>query len=133
MHSRKSLLLHCSKPFIKREDNHKHKRFSLRTHPTKYLITTCINNINSIISTHNSSILSPPKTNYGRNCRDKTNYPLQNRFFTLNIVYQADVSNIVENEKRIYFGLSETPFKERYGNHKKGTAMQLNCRDMYGN
>ena len=68
--------------------------------------------MNSIISAHNRSILNPPKTNYGRNCRDNTNCPLQNQCLTPNIVYQADVSNNLDNEKKVYLGVSETPFKE---------------------
>ena len=31
--------------------------------------------------------------------------------------YQADVTNNVNNERRIYLGASETIFKDRYGNH----------------
>ena len=69
-------------------------------------------NMNSIISPHNHSILNPAKTNYGCNCRDKTNCPFQNQCLTPNIVYQADVSNNVNNKKSVYLGVSETPFKE---------------------
>ena len=42
---------------------------------------------------------------------------MQNQCFTSKIVYQADVSNNVDNEKRVYLGVSETPLKERYSNH----------------
>ena len=42
---------------------------------------------------------------------------MQNQCFIPNIVYQADFSNNLDNEKRVYLGVSETPFKERYGNH----------------
>ena len=73
--------------------------------------------MNSIISARNWSILNPPKTNYGCNCRDNTNCPLQNQCLTSNIVYQADVSNNLDNENRVYLGVFETLFKERYGIH----------------
>ena len=88
-------------------------------------------NMNSIIYTYNRSILSSPKTNYGCNCGDKTNSSLQNQCLTPNIFSQAqaDVSNNMENEKRIYLGVSETPFKERYSNHVKDIAKQLNCEN----
>ena len=33
------------------------------------------------------------------------------------IVYQTDLSNYENNEKRVYLGVSEAPFKERYSNH----------------
>ena len=36
-------------------------------------------NMKSIISAHNHSILNPPKTNYGCNCRDNVNRPLKNQ------------------------------------------------------
>ena len=74
-------------------------------------------NMNSIISAHNRSILNTPKTNYGWNYRNSTNYPLQNQRLTPNIIYQADVPSNLDNENRVYLGVSETPFKERYSNH----------------
>ena len=43
--------------------------------------------------------------------------PLQNKCLTPNIIYQADITNNVDDEKRVYLGLSETPFKDRYCNH----------------
>ena len=76
-----------------------------------------MHNMNSIIFAHNRSIFNPPKTNYGWNCRDNTNCPSQNQCLTPNIVYQADVSNNLDNEKRVYLGVSETPLKGRYCNH----------------
>ena len=36
--------------------------------------------------------------------------PLQNKCLTPNIVYQAEITNTVDDEKRVYLGLSETPF-----------------------
>ena len=32
-------------------------------------------------------------------------------------VYQADIANNVDDERRVYLGLSKTPFKDRYHNH----------------
>ena len=87
-----------------------------------YLLT--LRNMNSIISEHNQSILNPPKTNYGCNWRDNTNCPLQNQYLTPNIVYQVDVSSKLDNEKRVYLGASETPFKERYGNHVRDSKYE---------
>ena len=62
----------------------------------------------------------------------------ENQCLTPNIVYQTDVFDNLDNEKRVYLGVSETPFKERYGNHirianMKDIAMQLNCQNLYGN
>lgn len=36
------------------------------------------------------------------------------------IVYRADVQNNTNNEQKFYFGMSETPFKNRFENHKRG-------------
>ena len=38
---------------------------------------------------------------------------------TLKIVYHANVENDINDEKKFYFGVSETPIKERFRNHKK--------------
>ena len=37
---------------------------------------------------------------------------------TPRIVYRADVTNNKTNEHKYYYGISDTPFKERYENHK---------------
>lgn len=41
-----------------------------------------------------------------------------------NIAYQADVSNNVDDEKEVYFRVSERLFKERYGNHVRDSKHQ---------
>ena len=74
-------------------------------------------NMSSIISAHNRSILNPPETSFGCNCRNRSLCPLQNKCLTPNIVYQAEITNNVDDERRVYLGLSETPFKDRYRNH----------------
>ena len=38
---------------------------------------------------------------------------------TPKIVYQADVRNDTNDERKFYLGVSETPFKECFRNHKK--------------
>ena len=35
------------------------------------------------------------------------------------IVYRADVRNDTNDEKKFYLGICDTPFKERFRNHKK--------------
>ena len=67
--------------------------------------------ISSIISAHNCSILNPRKTSFGCNCQNISMCPLQNKCLTPNIVYQADITNNVDDERRVYLGLSETPLK----------------------
>ena len=75
--------------------------------------------MNSIISAHNCSSLNPPKNNYGCNCRDNTNYSLQNLYLTTKIAHEADDFKNVDNGKRVYLGAFEIPFKEIYSNYVK--------------
>ena len=58
-------------------------------------------------------------TEYGCNCNDKNKCPLDNKCLTPRIVYRADVTNDQTQEQKFYYGISDTPFKERYENHKK--------------
>ena len=34
-------------------------------------------------------------------------------------MYRADVKNLTFDEKKFYLGVTETPFKERFGNHTR--------------
>ena len=98
-----------------------HKSFNKNT---VKIIYSCMHNMKSIISAHNRSILNPPKSNCGCNRSDNLNCPLQNQCLTLNIVYQANVSDNLDNEKMVSSGESETPFKERYGNHVRDSKYE---------
>ena len=51
------------------------------------------------------------------NCRDRKECPLQNQCLEKNIIYQATVKT--QKEENTYVGVTETPFKTRYGNHKQ--------------
>ena len=78
---------------------------------------SCMRSMSSIISAHNCSTLNPPKPSFGCNCRNRSICPLQSKCVTPNIVYEADITNNVDDERRVYLGLSETPFKDRFRNH----------------
>ena len=78
---------------------------------------SCTRNVKSIISGHNKQILHPKPPQYGCNCRDKNNCPLDNKCLTPQIVYQADVTNDTDDTYKYYLGLAETSFKDRYINH----------------
>ena len=69
---------------------------------------------------HNFNVINPYKTlSYGRNCWAKESCPLHNltpNGLTPKIIYQADIEN---DETKFYFGLTETPLKERFGNHNR--------------
>ena len=47
----------------------------------------------------------------------KSSCPLNAECFTLKIIYRANVTNDANNDKKFYFGLADTLFKERYKNH----------------
>ena len=69
--------------------------------------------------------------------RLKNTCPLKNQCQTSNLIYRADFENKVKDEKKIYFGLAATTFKERFENHKKisttsSTAKLLSYRNIYG-
>ena len=91
-----------------------HKIFNKMSVKISY---SCMHSMSSIISAHNCSTLNPPITSFGCNCRNRSMCPLQNKCLTPNIVYQADITNNVDDERRVYLGLSETPFKDRFRNH----------------
>ena len=79
---------------------------------------SCTRNMKSIISSHNKQILTPKNKQVGCNCRIKNSCPLDNKCLTSQLIYQADVTNNLDDEYKYYLGLAETTFKERYNNHK---------------
>ena len=78
---------------------------------------SCTRNIKSIILGHNKQILHPKPQQYGGNCRDKNNCPLDNKCLKPQIVYQADITNDIDDTYKYYLGLAETSFKDRLRNH----------------
>ena len=79
---------------------------------------SCINNIETIIKTHNSRIINKEnnKTLDTCNCRKKEECPLPGKCTIQNVIYEAKVTK--ENDDKIYTGLTATPFKTRYSSHK---------------
>ena len=75
-------------------------------------------NMGSIISFHNKHILNSNSTEYGCNCNNREECPLENKCLTPRIVYRADVTNNKTDEPKYYYGISDTPFKDRYENHE---------------
>ena len=72
----------------------------------------------SIISLCNKYILNSNSTEYGCNCNSKNKCPVQNKYLTPRIKYRADVTNNKTDEHNYYYGISDTPCKDRYENHK---------------
>ena len=97
----KTFLQLLSKHFPK--DHEMHKIFNKNTVKISY---SCMNNISSILSTHNKNILNLKQTSFGCNCRNKDNCPLDGECLTPNIIYRADITT--DNDHKFYYGTSET-------------------------
>ena len=78
----------------------------------------------SVILALNPQILCPVQGDYNWNCRVRTDCPMQNKFLTPQVVYEADITNNTDKELKIYYGLTGTVSQERCQNHKT-----LNKRD----
>ena len=98
------------------KENPLHKNFNKSTLEVSY---SCMGNVGSVLSAHNRNILYPKKSEFGCNCRSKTNCALGNKCLTPKIVYQADVQNNTNDDWKFYLGVSETSLKKRFRNHKK--------------
>ena len=79
---------------------------------------SCVGNISSIILSRNKNILHPvSNTEYEFNCISKESCLLQNWCLTPKLVYQADIKNPTNDEKKFYLEVTGTLFKERFSNH----------------
>ena len=79
-------------------------------------------NVKSIINKHNKTVLDPPNNPSERtyNCINKELCTLQEKCFTNNIIYKATLrSNLNTYQHKIYYGITEAKFKQRYANHVK--------------
>ena len=108
----KTFLQLLSKHFPK--DHQMHKIFNKNTVKVSY---SCMNNISSILSTHNKNILNPKQRSFGYNCRNKDNCPLDGECLTPNIIYRADITT--DNDHKYYYVTSEATFKHRHSNHTR--------------
>ena len=79
---------------------------------------SCFPNMGSIISSYNKHILNSNSTDYGCNCNNRDECPLESKCLTPRIVNRADVTNNKTDDHKYYYGISDTPFKDRYENHK---------------
>ena len=98
-----------------------HQFYKIFNKNTVKISYSCMKNMGSVISSHNQQILRPKATSFGCNCRgrNKANCPLEGKCLTPHLIYQADVTNNIDDEYKFYYGLTETTFKERYNNHTK--------------
>ena len=78
-----------------------------------------MDNMEKLVKKHNNNLLRKNDTNKRNcNCRANNTWPLDGKCLSLNIVYSAEVliGNNQHGDK--YFGICETEFKTRLGNHK---------------
>ena len=93
-----------------------HKIFDHNMVKTSYC---CKRNMESVMPLHKKQILNPSKEYIGCISRVWNDCQLNNKYLTPNIKYHVKASNKTNNECKIYLGASETPFKERFGNHTR--------------
>ena len=96
-----------------------------------------MSNMGSIISAHNQRLLTPNNSSFGCNCRNKSNYPLEEKCLTPKVIYQADATNDVDDDYKFYYGLTETSLKERFRNQPNrliidNTKTKQNCLNTSG-
>ena len=61
----------------------------------------------------------------GCNCRNRNNCPLDRKFLTPNIIYEAQITSNQPNYKqKVYIGTAETDFKHRFNNHTKSFNLE---------
>ena len=94
-----------------------HTMYKIFNRKTVKISYSCLRNISSVISSHNRNILWPKQKPFGCNCRVKNEWPLNDECQIPSVLYRADVINDSNDEEKIYFGLADTTFKERYRNH----------------
>ena len=83
------------------KENPLHKIFNKSSLKFSY---SCMGNVASVLSAHNRNILYPKKSEFGCNCRSKTDCPLNNKCLTPKIVYQTDVQNNTNDEEILPWG-----------------------------
>ena len=64
-----------------------------------------------IISSHNKQILTLRNKQVGYNCRVRNCCPLDNKCTIWQLIYQADITNSLDDEYKYYQGLAEKLLK----------------------
>ena len=68
---------------------------------------------------HSIQVLQRRIKNYECHCQKKESCPLDNKYLTLNVIYEAQITNNANDEHKKYLGAPETSFKARYNNHTR--------------
>ena len=86
---------------------------------TVKLSYSCMPNMGKLISGHNKKLIKTENTTEREaNCRDPTQCPLGQECLTKDVIYQAQVKRADKDTVEKYVGLTSTPFKLRWSNHK---------------
>ena len=121
----KSVVTKVGKTFLRLIDKHfplhqkLHKLFNRNNVKISY---SCMPNVKSIINKHRKTVLDPPTNNSELTCNyiNKEKCPLQAKCLTNNIMHKATLTSNQDNyQHKIYYGITETKFKQRYANHIK--------------
>ena len=72
-----------------------------------------MDNVTNIISSHNKKMINSGNEANGKtcNCRNKSNFPLDNKCLINKIVYKAEIetnNDINELSTKVYFAMSQT-------------------------
>ena len=83
-------------------------------------------NIKSVINNHNIKVLNnTTETEETCNCRNKNNCPLDGKYLTANIIYEAQIMlHQLNYKQKIYIGATKTDFKHRFSNHTKSLNLE---------
>lgn len=81
---------------------------------------SCMENMASILKAHNKNITegNTPKQLATCNCRNKAECPLDGKCLSHSIIYNAHITTDNNRHAKVYVGLTEKTFKQRYSNHK---------------
>ena len=106
--------------FLKLIDRHfppNHRLRALLNRNSFIVSYSCMQNVNSAISSHNRKVLNQPTTPARScNCTDRTRCPLDGKCLTTALVYGSAVT--ADDESGNYVGISEPPFKSRRSDHR---------------
>ena len=120
----KSVVTKIGKTFLRLTDKHfppPHKLHKLFNRSNVKISFSCMRNVKSIINKHNKTVQDPPTNNSERtcNCIIKEKCPLQEKCLNNNMYKATLKSNQGKYQHKIYYGITETKFKQRYANDIK--------------
>ena len=121
----KNVKTNIARSFLNLVDTHfpvGHKLHKILNRNTVKVSYSCMSNVRSIITSHNTRIIRRTQQQNintdNCNCRNKHACPLQNKCMSKDIVYKATASQTTHVTKH-YIGMTSNTFKEQYRNHIK--------------